>query len=151
MQFHDFHLSDYVVSEFGRRITLHLVYEYPPSPRRDSVIEFTDVAAYHFVHTGGSIITDICELPLQDLVRDVGSDLTEWFRLHGGYIHWNDDREIYLKALEAEGYRAWNIESAIGFAGFVVAKRIAQIMPNQLPDPTSPPVTSPAGQEPRLR
>jgi hypothetical protein len=150
MLYHDFHLSDYVVSEFGKRITLHLVYDYPPKPRLDSVIEFANVAAYHFVHTGGSIIIDIRERILPDLLDDIGAELRERFRLFGGYLHWNDDPQVYLKSLESEGYRSWEIDSAIGFAGYVIAKQISQLMPNHSPDPTLSSGTSRAGHEPRL-
>lgn len=126
MRFHDFHLAAYEVGEFGTKIVLHLVRDYPGVPRQESFIEFSDVAAYHFIHTGGAIITDIREVALADLLRDVGETLTECWREHGGYLHWNDDREAYRAALESRGYQAWNLTSAIGFAGFVIARSVAQ-------------------------
>jgi hypothetical protein len=38
MQFHDYHLRSYEVSDFGRVITLDLVYEYPGRAVRESQI-----------------------------------------------------------------------------------------------------------------
>ena len=124
MRFHDFHLSGYSVSDFGGTIVLHLVYDYPDQPRETSHIKFTDVAAYHFVHTGGAIITDIAEIPLSELIAEIGTQLAEWWKLHGGYAHWSDDSAKYLETLEQSGYHAWTISSAIGFEGFVIVKGI---------------------------
>lgn len=126
MQYHDFHLTGYTVSDFGRTISLHLVYDYAGQPKRESIIGFVDVAAYRFIHTGGAIITDIREESLASLLTKEGSEMTENWRMHGGYSHWHDDVNIYRAKLEAEGYRAWLIESAIGFEGFVVAKSVGQ-------------------------
>ncbi len=84
MRFHDFHLAGYTVSDFGGTIVFDLVYDYPRQPPETSRIKFSDVAAYHFIHTGGAIILDIAELPLAELLQQVGDQLAEWWRLHGG-------------------------------------------------------------------
>lgn len=136
MRFHDFHLAGYEVGEFGTRIVLQLVRDNPGAPRQESFIEFSDVAAYHFIHTGRAIITDIREVALADLLRDVGETLTECWREHGGYLHWSDDREAYRAALESRGYQAWNLASAVGFAGFVIAKSVVQTVAS--PGPPDP-------------
>jgi hypothetical protein len=126
VRFHDFHLAGYTVSDFGRTIALDLVYDYPNQPPETSHIKFREVAAYHFIHTGGAIILDIAELPLAKLLQQVGDKLAEWWRLHGGYAHWNDDRAKYLATLEQDGYHAWTIDSAVGFEGFVIAKSLGE-------------------------
>jgi hypothetical protein len=126
VRFHDFHLAGYTVSDFGGTIVLELVYDYPEKPRETSRIKFSDVAAYHFVHTGGAIIVDIAEVPLAELLRRVGHQLAEWWRQHGGFAHWSDDRGEYLATLEKHGYHAWAIESAVGFEGFVIAKSVGE-------------------------
>ena len=42
--------------------------------------------------------------------------------------HWDrDDRASYQAKIEADGYKAWDISSSIGFAGFVIAKSIADV------------------------
>ena len=127
MRFHDFHLAGYTVSDFGGTIVLELVYDYPDQPRETSRIKFSDVAAYHFIHTGGAIILDIAEVPLPQLIHQLGDQLAEWWRIHGGYAHWSDDRTKYIETLEQSGYHAWTIDSAIGFEGFVIAKTAEQI------------------------
>ena len=126
MQYHDYHLKAYTVSEYGRKITLHLSYDYPNQAKRESYIEFSDVSAYHFVHTGGSIITGIEEVSVGNLLESHGHSLSGWWRLHGGYIYWNDDLMVYRSALEEKGYRGWIIDSAVGFAGFVMALNAEQ-------------------------
>jgi hypothetical protein len=122
VRFHDFHLTGYSVSDFGGTIVLHLVYDYPDQPHETSHIRFSDVSAYHFVHTGGAIITDIAEVPLLQLITEIATQLSDWWRLHGGYAHWSDDPAKYIEALEHTGHRAWTIDSAIGFEGFVIGK-----------------------------
>jgi hypothetical protein len=124
MRFHDFHLAAYSVSDFGATIVLDLVYDHPEQHREISHIKFSDVAAYHFIHTGGAIILDIAEIPVATLINGIGDELSEWWRLHGGYIHWREDRLEYVATLEEKGYRAWTIGSAVGFEGFVVAKAV---------------------------
>jgi hypothetical protein len=123
VRFHDFHLAGYTVSDFGGTIVLDLVYDYPDRPSETSRIKFSDVAAYHFVHTGGAIITEIEEIRVPQLLKQVGDQLAEWSRMHG-LLHWSDDRDQYAATLQQKGYRAWTIESAVGFEGFVIAKSV---------------------------
>ena len=124
LKYHDFHLESYLVSDFGNKITLHLVFDYPNRPKEKSSIEFTDVVAYHFIHTGGAIIIDIDEIPLTELLEKVGGNLSEWFRQHGGLNFFDKDLSVYKTKLENEGYKSWSIGSAIGFEGFVIAKNV---------------------------
>jgi hypothetical protein len=131
MRYHDFHLAGYTVSDFGGTITLYLVYDYPARAKEESVIGFSDVAAYHFVQTGGAIITEITEEPIAGLFRRIGGDLADWWRSHGGYLLWDDDLNTYQAKLEGAGYHAWTIGSAVGFEGFVIAKAVAQREPNK--------------------
>jgi hypothetical protein len=137
MRYHDFHLAGYEVRDHGRTIILHLVYDYSGRPKEESLIEFSEVAAYHFVHTGGAIITDLKELPIGELLLRVGDQLAGWWHQHGGYHLWDDDRETYRSKLKESGYRAWSIGSAIGFEGFVIAKAIVQKEPNKSLQPTA--------------
>jgi hypothetical protein len=126
VRFHDFHLAGYTVSDFGGTIVLELVYDYPDQPLETSCIKFSDVAAYHFVHTGAAIILEIAELPLAELLQQIGDQLAEWWRLHGGFGHWSDDRAKYLATLQQSGYHAGTIESAVGFEGLVIAKSVGE-------------------------
>ena len=133
MRFHDFHLSGYTVSDFGGTIVLELVYDYPDQPREISRIRFSDVAAYHFIHTGGAIIVDIAEVSIPEFVHKIGDQLAEWWQQHGGYPHWSDDQPKYIETLEQGSYHAWTINSAVGFEGFVIAKTAAQTEDKNFP------------------
>jgi hypothetical protein len=130
MRYHDFHLREYRVSDFGKRITLDLVYDYDGKPKEESQIEFADVALYNFTHTGGAIITDIDETSLTDLLSEVGESLSAWNQQHG-VTGWRDNLESYRKGLESAGHKAWRVVSAIGFYGFVVARSVHQVAPNK--------------------
>jgi hypothetical protein len=126
MRFHDFHLSGYSVRNFGGEIVLHLIYDYPPQPPEQSHIRFTDVDFYHFIHTGGAILLDIAEIPLSDFLDQFWDRMSEWDRQHG-ISRWHEDRARYQAALQSESLRAWEIASAVGFAGVVIAKTIEDV------------------------
>jgi|ERR1044071_245566 chemotaxis methyl-accepting protein methylase len=140
MRYHDFHLAGYSVRDFGGTISLDLVRDHPGKPREQSTIEFSDVVAYHFVHTGAAILHHIGEETIESLLGRLGSRLAEWFRLHGGYQFWDDDLSKYRAKLKEEGYRAWSIDSAVGFEGFVIAKVVTQREPNPALQATAAPL-----------
>ena len=121
MRYHDYHLSKYEVSDRGETITLHLVYGYPGEETDTSCIRFSNVALYNFIHTANTIITDIEELSVPELVASENEDITEWHHMHCVRF-FKDSPDSYGLSLQAEGYKAWLIESAIGFRGFVIAK-----------------------------
>ena len=123
MRFHDFHLKGYSVLESGARIILDLAYDYPGVEKEQSRIEFSDVACYHFNHTTAAIITDIEEVDLKTLVEEQAALLVSFAHKHG-LAHWRTDAVEYLGALKSKGMRAWRLESAIGFSGFVIARNV---------------------------
>lgn len=128
MRCHDFHLRGYEVRQSGREVVLHLVYDYPSSSREESHIRFADVEFYHFVHTGGAIIFGIDEVPVSEVLDEFWERILHWVEQHGGVAHWDrDDRPSYQAKIEADGYRAWDISSSVGFAGFVIARSIADV------------------------
>ena len=132
MRCHDFHLSGYDVAKFGSELVLHL--DWPGDSRDQSHIRFSDVALYHFVHTGGTIIFGIDEVPIAQILDEFWDRILHWAHQYGGISHWDrDDRATYQAKLEAEGYKAWDISSSIGFAGFVVAKTIEDVTSKYTP------------------
>ncbi len=123
MRCHDFHLSGYEVRQFGGEIVLHL-----EVAGEESHVRFSEVELYHFVHTGGTIIFGIDEVPVSQILDEFWERILHWGKQHGGVPHWNrDDRASYQAKIEADGYKAWDISSSIGFAGFVIAKSIADV------------------------
>lgn len=126
MRYHDYYLSKYEVSDGGETITFHLVHGYPGEETDDSCIRFSNVALYNFVHTAGAIISNIEELPVAELLQDIGAEVAEWHRLYGIKL-WKDGFEHYVASLQVGGYRAWRIESAIGLNGFVIAKSVKNV------------------------
>jgi hypothetical protein len=125
---HDFHLRGYEVREFGAEIILHLVDDYPPRPAEESHIRFAGIELYHFVHSGGTIIFGIDEVPLSKILNQHWEHILHWATGRGGVPHWDrDDRASYQAKLEADGYKAWEISSSIGFEGFVIAKSIEDV------------------------
>ena len=123
MRYHDYELDKYEVSKRGELITLHLVYEYTGEETDKSAITFSDVVLYNFTHTSCAIITEIYEENISEFISKWSEELKEWNRLYGVTL-FRTSFEDYAKNLESEGYKAWYIESAIGFYGFIVAKTV---------------------------
>jgi hypothetical protein len=124
MKFHDFHIQGYEVLDRGQVITFHLAYGYPGEETDESHITFSGVVLHHFIYSHGAIVTDIEEVSLSDLLRPIEAELVEWNRMYG-VKHWEADLESYISKLGGMGLKAWEITSAIGFYGFVVAKEVA--------------------------
>jgi hypothetical protein len=124
MKYHDYHLESYEVFDRGESITFNLVYGYQGEETDKSVIKFKGVALYHIINTTGTIITDIEEVSIGTLLSDVSSEVIEWNRMYG-VRYWKSDLASYLKHLESNAFKAWEITSAIGFYGFVIAKEIS--------------------------
>lgn len=123
MRCHDFHLSGYEVRQFGAEIVLHL-----ELAGEESHVRFSEVELYHFVHAGGTIICGIDEVPISQILDEFWERILHWAKQHGGVPHWDrDDRASYQEKINAGGYKAWDISSSIGFAGFVIAKSIADV------------------------
>ncbi|MEP6822407.1 MAG: hypothetical protein ABI946_08665 [Chthoniobacterales bacterium] len=128
MRYHDFHLTGYEVRQFGAEIVLHLLDDYPPRPAEQSHIRFGGVELYHFVHTGGAIIFGVDEVPVSQILDEFWERILHWAKQYGGVPHWDgDDRASYQQKVEADGLRAWEVSSSIGFSGFVIAKAIEDV------------------------
>lgn len=123
MRFHDYKLQSYSVLDSGAQIVFELVYDYPGVEKRYSRISFSEVACYSFKHTAGAIINDIEEIELDRLVREE-SKLLESFAREHGLTYWETDTAQYLAALRSRKMRAWRIDSAIGFSGFVIGRDV---------------------------
>jgi hypothetical protein len=124
MKFHDYHLESYKVSDRGEKIEFNLVYGYPGEETDDSQITFEGVALYHFINSQGTIITDIEVVPLKDFILSMEEELAEWNRMYG-VKYWQSDITTYIEKLKAMELRVWEITSAIGFYGFVIAKEVS--------------------------
>lgn len=124
MRFHDYQLSGYEVTENGRSIKFHLTYDYPGQQALQSNIRFGNVALYNFVHTSNALITDIIEIAIPEILAEHRSQVVEW---NGTYAvsHMGRDIDEYSAYLQTEGFKAWKIESAVGFYGFVIAGSIS--------------------------
>ena len=124
MKFHDYHLESYRVSERGEKIEFNLVYGYAGEVTDISQITFFGVALYHFINSHGTIITDIEEIPLEAHVLSIATEISEWRRMYG-VKYWESDLNGYINKLNSMGLKVWEITSAIGFYGFIIAKEVS--------------------------
>lgn len=105
MDYHDWHLSGYSVADFGQTIILHLIWQYPDSENRESDIEFTDVAAYHFIHTDGTIITDIEEFPVAPFI-DEHEEFFKSTAKRQGLRHWGKSMDAYKRYIVEQKFKS---------------------------------------------
>ena len=124
MRYHDYHIAGYKVSDRGETITFDLVFDYPEKETNLSTITFTGVALYNFAHTNSAIITDLYEVPVPELLKEIGPSVIEWNRMYS-VKGFKETNEQYCQFLQSEGCIAWRIETAIGFYGFVIAKAVS--------------------------
>ena len=124
MKLHDYHLENYKVLDRGGTIEFHLVYGYPGEETDESDITFHGVALYHFINSHGTIITDIEEVSLESYVLSIEKDLSEWNRMYG-VKYWQSNVTAYIDKLKELDLKVWEITSAIGFYGFIIAKEVA--------------------------
>jgi hypothetical protein len=130
LKYHDYQLRGYSVADFGATIKLDLMHNYAGQPLRESAISFFGVALYHFTHTGGAIITDIEEVPVADQLDSIADDLATWNKWYG-VSGWRDTLDNYKAYVATEHLRAWTIDSAIGFAGLVIARKWPEQSPTR--------------------
>ncbi len=71
----------------------------------------------------GSIIIDIEEVSISFIILEFEYSIKEWNKMLG-IKYWNNNISDYIKQLEDISLTAWEITSAIGFYGFVIAKRV---------------------------
>jgi hypothetical protein len=150
MLVHDYHLRELAVLDHGSRIVITLSWDYPGDPRPLSVVEFTGVICYRFSQTSGAVITAIEEMSSEEVARDEQEFIVSVARTDG-LRFWNGTFAGFFRDLRANRVRAFRIESAVGFSGFVLAEDLIDLSHNQSSDPTLSSGTSRAGHEPRHR
>ena len=121
MEYHDYHLRGYSVANFGADLVLDLLYRYEGQPERESRVHFSGVRFHHFEFTAPAILTSIEEMPVGELVGERSSQFQEW-ATRQGVMDWSKDAKALAATWEQAGLRAWQIDSAIGFSGFVVGE-----------------------------
>ena len=145
MRVHDYHLRDLAVLDHGARIVMTLAWDYPGESRPLSFVQFSGVVCYRFSQTGGARITAIEEMSTADVVRDEQEFIVSVARTDG-LRFWNGTFSAFLRELDANRIKAYRIESAVGFSGFVLANDYKELSHNQSTDPALASVTHPAGQ-----
>ena len=74
----------------------------------------------------GAIITGIDQVQVDTLTSRHDS-FFESAALQLGIEHWDSGLTAYTARLTGLDFRGWEISSAVGFSGFVVAKSVTQI------------------------
>jgi hypothetical protein len=125
MRAHDHDVVGYSVDGRGRRIILQTENSYAPEPRPRLDVVFVGVEFYQFRFANlVSILAEITEVPLREALETMADELSEGIHSCGWPERWGMDpahNEARLRELEAAGARFFEIDSAIGLQGWVVA------------------------------
>jgi hypothetical protein len=131
MHAHDNHLIGYAVDGRNRRIVLHTEDVHGTNPPHRLDVVFENVQLYQFPCANlVSIVLEILEQPLRQALEKRKSELDEAFRRCGWPECWDSEpsrQEACMRELEARGLRFFEIESSIGFEGWVVAERFEYV------------------------
>ena len=124
---HDNRILSYCVLADRRELHIQTLYEDNEPTERTDVI-FTDVVAYHFEHDDfGTIIFDIEEIDLRDLIGE-NKEMFEEGRRYGWPGHWNTSNEAAMIYLVANNIKAFAVSSSCGMHGWVLAASMQMIM-----------------------
>jgi hypothetical protein len=125
MRAHDNHIVGYEVDGRGRRIILHTENTYVPEPHPRLDVVFAGVELFQFRYADlVSILTEITEIPLREALERTTDEFAAGHHLCGWPAGWSLEparKEARLRELAAAGARFFEIGSAIGFEGWVVA------------------------------
>lgn len=120
---HDDAVTGYMVDCEKREITLHTKYQDKTLNERTDIC-FSGVEAYQL--TGENFYTilgDVEEIAIDQLLKDSRAEFEEGVR-YGWPGMWNISADACRERFSEHGCKGWVISSAVGMAGFVVAKRM---------------------------
>jgi len=126
MKYHDYHILSYCVDCEEGVITLNIGCPKQPEIPNEKII-FSGVVGYHFHDAMGSIILDLTEKEIKEFLQQESEAFIESYRLHGIPRFWRGDAAETLK--ELKGKKVWQIDSSIGFDGYVIASEVHQPEP----------------------
>lgn len=118
---HDNRVVSYEVDADRRRIVLHTRFE-EREPKESTDLVFEGVLAYHLENDNFSnILLGVYEIPVAQLVERERSRFEEGFQ-YAWPGPWNVSPQASIDHLQSKGARAFEIQSAYGLAGWVVAE-----------------------------
>lgn len=95
--------------------------------REPKEITFEGVAGYNFRDAVGCVIFDIEEREMKAFLDEHASEFSTSYRTFGFPAFWREEMQEVVEDLKA--YRAWIIDSSIGFDGWVVARVLTEADP----------------------
>jgi len=120
--FGDYVLSSYTVACDRAEIVLRAQRQVPGDPRVTEIV-FAGVVAYDFAFDNlGTILSDMTEHPLGELIGSHAERLREGARASGWAPFMKPDLAETIRDLETNGIHAFAIDSAIGLRGWVLAR-----------------------------
>ena len=122
---HDHTLMEYCVSLDRASVVLRTSRPagMEPASRSQQSVVFEGCEAHHFRHSSpGSILGEIIECPLPAFLENIQAELDKGSRESGWPKWWQASVSDALNYLGARSIRAFEITSAYGFSGWVLAR-----------------------------
>jgi len=115
---HDNDVLGYEVDVRTKTLVLRTEKSYVDPIERTDVV-FTDVLGYQLCDSLGGILCSIREIDIEKLLTNEAELFAKWMGCAYPFQYCDGDPATYVRAA---GAHAWDIDSAIGFYGFVVAR-----------------------------
>lgn len=129
---HDNLIVSYEVHCEGREIRLCTEKRDGGEPFERIVIVVRGVEAYYFEHDClGNILSDIEEVPADDILREQESRFIEGHRAAGWPRFWRNSLEEARGYLRENGTRGFEISSSYGLSGWVLAAEMQMLNPTE--------------------
>ena len=126
MRAHDNHIIGYAVDGIGQQIVLHTENREVPVPHPNLDIVFDGVVTHQFRWANlVSILYGVRECPLVSSLASREAEIEAGFAQCGWPEMWRTTPEAsraQVRALEAAGFKFFEIDASIGFDGWIIAK-----------------------------
>jgi hypothetical protein len=122
---HDNLLVSYDVQCEARVITLRTEHRVPGKPTEFTSIIFEGVQGYCFQNDAfGNIIFGLETVPVEDLLKEVGMEVAESYRVGGAPGPWAGNLNSAPQYMRERGIKAFVLSSSCGLSGWVLAKEM---------------------------
>jgi len=123
---HDNQLVSYEVHCAKRTITLRTEHRVENKPTEFTNVVFEGVQGYHFENDAfGNIILGLVAAPLEWLLTEYGTQISESYRMAGSPGTWAANLTAAPEYLRGHGIKGFILSSSYGLSGWVLAKEIS--------------------------
>jgi hypothetical protein len=125
LSLHDNLLVSYEVQCEARNIVIRTEYRVANQPTKFTRVVFGGVQGYRFENDAfGNIILDLEMVPVERLLTEFGTEISDSYRMAGSPGPWAENLESAPEYLREQGIKGFILSSSYGLSGWVLAKEI---------------------------